>query len=59
MKEFDCADVVPGCGARFRADTAEELIAHGTVHAQWAHGLTGPQMPPEVTAAVRAGMRDV
>jgi predicted small metal-binding protein len=59
VKEFDCADVVPGCDARFRAGSADELIALGTVHATWAHGLTEPQMPPEVIAAVRAGLRDV
>jgi predicted small metal-binding protein len=59
VKEFDCADVVPGCGARFRADTAEELITLGTVHARWAHGLTDSPMPPELLARVHAAIRDV
>jgi predicted small metal-binding protein len=59
VKEFDCADVVPGCEAHFRAGSSEELIALGTVHAHWAHGLTEPEMPPEVIAAIHAGTRDV
>jgi EAL domain-containing protein (putative c-di-GMP-specific phosphodiesterase class I) len=33
--------------------------AGGTLHAQWAHGLIELQMPPEVIAAIQAGMRDV
>jgi hypothetical protein len=44
--------------APYNARQLGELIAVATVHARWAHGLTEPQMPPEVTAAVHAGMRD-
>jgi predicted small metal-binding protein len=58
MKEFDCADVVPGCDASFRAPTFEELIAHGRLHAAHGHGRTEEQMA-EVDVAVGAAIRDV
>ncbi|MGY1855435.1 DUF1059 domain-containing protein [Modestobacter sp. SYSU DS0290] len=58
MKEFDCADVVPGCGASFRAPTDEELLAHGRVHAEHGHGKRVADMP-EVDVAVRRAIRDV
>ncbi|MCZ2810157.1 DUF1059 domain-containing protein [Modestobacter sp. VKM Ac-2979] len=58
MKEFDCADVVPGCGASFRAPTSDELVAHGRLHAEHAHGKTEPDMPA-VDVVVRAAIRDV
>jgi predicted small metal-binding protein len=57
VKEFDCADVVPGCGASFRAPTAEELLAHGRVHAQWSHGKTEADLP-DVDVAVGRAIRD-
>jgi len=58
MKEFDCADVVPGCGASFRAPTAEELLAHGRLHAAFGHGKAEADMPA-VDVAVGAAIRDV
>ncbi|MCZ2818481.1 DUF1059 domain-containing protein [Modestobacter sp. VKM Ac-2984] len=58
MKEFDCADVVPGCGASFRAPTSAELIAHGRLHAAHTHGKAEPDMPA-VDVAVRAAIRGV
>lgn len=58
MKEFSCGDVVPGCGARFRAGSEAELQAIATVHAQHAHGLTGPRMPNDVIARVHAAIHD-
>jgi predicted small metal-binding protein len=58
MKEFDCADVVPGCDASFRAPTFEELIAHGRLHAAHGHGKTEDGMA-EVDQAVGAAIRDV
>ncbi|MGY5885267.1 DUF1059 domain-containing protein [Modestobacter lacusdianchii] len=57
MKEFDCADVVPGCGASFRAPTVAELLAHGRVHAAHAHDKAEPDMPA-VDVAVAAAIRD-
>ena len=58
MKEFDCADVVPGCGASFRAPSYAELIAHGRLHAAHGHGKTESDMPA-VDVAVGAAIRDV
>jgi predicted small metal-binding protein len=59
MKQFDCADVIPGCGASFRAETATEVMQHGRNHAMWAHGLTEAELTPELLAAVASGVRDV
>ena len=58
MKQFDCADVVPGCGATFRARTADEVLALGRAHAVADHGLTAEAYTPELEAAVRALVRD-
>ncbi|MGY1844818.1 MULTISPECIES: DUF1059 domain-containing protein [unclassified Modestobacter] len=58
MKEFDCADVVPGCGASFRAPTAEELLLHGRVHAEHGHGKGAADMPG-VDVVVGRAIRDV
>ena len=58
MKEFDCADVVPGCGASFRAPTTAELLAHGRLHAEHGHGKVLADMPA-VDVAVGAAIRDV
>jgi predicted small metal-binding protein len=54
MKEYACGDVVPGCGARFRAADEDEMLALCTVHAQHAHGLTEPAMPDDLIARIRA-----
>ena len=59
MKQFDCADVVPGCGASFRAASADELIAIGRVHAAHHHGVHGDDYTPEIEAAVRSLIREV
>lgn len=58
MKQFDCADIVPGCGAGFRAATADEIIALGRVHAAVHHGVHGAAYTPELEAATRACIRD-
>ena len=57
MKQFDCADVVPGCDAGFRAGSAEELIAHGRLHAVHGHGVAEADLP-DVDVAVAAAIRD-
>jgi predicted small metal-binding protein len=57
MKQFDCADVVPGCGAGFRAPTTEELLAHGRLHAAFDHGRSEADMA-DVDVAVTAAIRD-
>lgn len=54
MKEYACGDVVPGCGAWFRADRETEMLALCTVHAQHEHGLTEPTMPDDLIAQIRA-----
>ena len=59
MKQFDCADVVPGCGGRFRLVTADEVVAHGRVHAAVHHGVVGDDYTPELEALVRSLIRDV
>ncbi len=59
MKEFDCADLVPGCGASFRAASADELIAIGRVHAAFHHGVSGDAYTPEIEAWTRSRIRDV
>ena len=58
MKQFACADVVPGCDAVFRARTADEIITAGRAHATAAHGLTEAEYTPELEAAVRVLIRD-
>jgi predicted small metal-binding protein len=40
MKEFCCGDVVPGCGARFKATSNEEILAQVAAHARADHGMT-------------------
>ena len=57
MKEYSCGDVVPGCGAQFRAGSEAEVLALCTVHAQHEHALTQPQMPDDLIARIRAVIR--
>ncbi|MEU2348380.1 DUF1059 domain-containing protein [Modestobacter sp. NPDC049651] len=59
MEEFHCGDLIPGCGAAFRAGSDDELLAHGTVHVQFAHGMTEADVTPELAAAARAAIRPV
>jgi len=55
MKEFSCGDVVPGCKARFRADTEEELLRQVAAHARDGHGLQ--QISPDLVKAVKSKIR--
>lgn len=57
MKEYACGDVVPGCGAAFRADTEMEMLALCTVHAQHRHGLAESHMPSDLVDRIRAVIR--
>ena len=57
MKELSCGAVVPGCAARFRADSDDELMGQVATHAREEHGMT--QIPPEVIEKVRASVREV
>ena len=54
MKEYSCGDVVPGCGAFFRAADETEILALCTVHAQHDHGLTADQMPDDLISRIQA-----
>lgn len=55
MKQFACGDVVPGCGATFRAPTVEGILEQVSAHARHVHGLTevSDQLVEEVVAATR------
>lgn len=45
-----CGDVMPGCGARFEADTKEGLMEQVGPHARDVHDIT--ELTPEVLEAV-------
>jgi len=55
VKQFACGDVVPGCDARWRAESDDELFALAAVHAYAAHRLT--RVTPDLVAVVRAHIR--
>lgn len=55
MKEFSCGDVVPGCKAKFRARTEEELLAQVAAHAREGHGIQ--QVSAELVSAVKGSIR--
>ncbi len=55
MKEFSCGDVVPGCTARFQAETEQALLEHVARHAREGHGLT--ELSPDLVNAVRTHIR--
>ncbi len=57
MKQFACGDVVPGCAATFSRPTEDELLADVGAHAAAEHGMN--EVPPEVLAQVKAGIKDV
>ena len=59
MKEFHCADIVPGCGASFRAASDDELIAIGRVHAAMHHDVHGTDYTPAIEAFTRSCIRSV
>lgn len=55
MKEFSCGDVVPGCKAKFRAASDDEILQSVAQHAHDEHGLS--EVSPELVAAVREHIR--
>lgn len=57
MKEFCCGDVVPGCSAKFRGASTDEILAAVAEHARTAHGMM--TVPPEVVTQVRGFIRNV
>jgi len=55
MKEFACGDVIPGCSARFRAATDDELLAQIATHAHDDHDIG--EITEELVRAVREHIR--
>lgn len=53
MKQFRCADIVPGCSAEVRARRADEVVAVATGHLASVHGFTPDD---DLRARVRAGV---
>lgn len=50
-----CGDVMPGCAARFEADSEEELLQQVGPHAAQAHGI--PEVTPDVLDAVKGAIK--
>jgi predicted small metal-binding protein len=56
VKEFSCGDVVPGCTARFRGNTDDEILSAVAQHAREAHGIDA--VSPALADTVRSFIRD-
>lgn len=54
MKQFACANVVPGCDGVVTGETDDEVLAAAARHAAEAHGMT--EVPDAVVARIRAGI---
>lgn len=46
-----CGDVMPGCSARFEADSEDELMGQVVEHAGKAHGIT--DITPDTASQVK------
>jgi predicted small metal-binding protein len=57
MKQFCCGDVVPGCTARFRGASDQEILTAVAEHAQRDHGMT--EIPASVVTLVQANIQEV
>lgn len=57
MKEFSCGDVVPGCKAKFRARSDEELLEQIAKHAKEGHGIQ--QITADLVSAVKRNIHVV
>jgi predicted small metal-binding protein len=57
MVEFRCDAVVPGCAARFEAESEAGLLALVVRHARDDHGME--HVPHDVLDTVRAHIRDI
>ncbi len=49
---LSCGDVMPGCTARFVADTEQGVLDQVVPHAAEAHGIV--EITPDLLAAVRS-----
>jgi predicted small metal-binding protein len=56
MKEFSCGAVVPGCEAKFEAESEDQILAQVAEHAKADHGMD--EVPPEVVGQVRENIRE-
>jgi predicted small metal-binding protein len=56
MKEFSCGDVVPGCVAKFRGQSDEDILQQVASHARHDHGMH--EVPSAVVSAVLSHIRD-
>ena len=55
MKQFRCADVVPGCETTIQAESDDQILEQVAEHARDAHGMD--EVPPEVQERVRASIQ--
>ncbi|MGH2901462.1 MAG: DUF1059 domain-containing protein [Solirubrobacteraceae bacterium] len=51
-----CGDVMPGCAARFDAETKDALLAAVAAHAHDEHGIE--EVTPDVLAAVEGAIHE-
>ncbi len=58
-KQLGCLDVdaSAGCAFQVRAETEEEILRLGAVHAQECHHMDS--MPPEMAAKIKAAIKNV
>lgn len=57
MKQFACGDVVPGCDAKFEAETEAGILDLVASHATNDHGMT--EIPAELVDQVTAKIKIV
>jgi predicted small metal-binding protein len=50
-----CGDVMPGCEARFTAETKDDLLAQVAGHAKDEHGVE--EITPDVLSAVNGAIQ--
>ncbi len=51
---LSCGDVLPGCAARFEADSEETLLGQVAAHAAADHGIT--DITPEILTQVKGAV---
>lgn len=56
-KQLRCGDVMPGCDFVIQAETEDEVLQKGAMHAREKHGLA--EMTPEVAKKVKEAIRTV
>jgi predicted small metal-binding protein len=54
-KTLACSDVVSGCGAKFKGETEDEILAQAAQHAKNAHGME--KIDDQTLAAVRGAIK--